>query len=167
MEAIIFLYHNDLIAGHFGLAKTLGKIKLQYHWLKMYDEIKRYIESCHICQMQGRQRKNNKLNPILPTGPWERVEIDFVGPLLLTSQRNRYIITAIDYFTRWPEVCAVPQASAQQAIKFIYEEIICQHGIVDVIHSDQETHFINNLIKRLIQKFNMKHHKITAYYLQA
>src|ERR1044071_5375360 len=51
-EAIIFLYHNDPIAGHFGLAKILGKIKLQYYWSKMYDEIKRYVESCHICQMQ-------------------------------------------------------------------------------------------------------------------
>src|ERR1044072_6989196 len=67
-EPIIFLYHNDPIAGHFGSAKTLGKIKLQYHWPKMYDEIKWYIESCYVCQMQGRQRKNNEINPILPTG---------------------------------------------------------------------------------------------------
>ena len=71
-EAIVFLYYNDPIAGHFGPAKTLGKIKLQYHWPKMHDEIKRYIESYHVCQMQGRQRRNNELNPILPTGPWKR-----------------------------------------------------------------------------------------------
>src|ERR1044072_4887551 len=68
-EVIIFLYYNDLIARHFGSAKTLEKIKLQYHWPKMHDEIKRYIESYHVCQMQGKQRKNNELNLILLTGP--------------------------------------------------------------------------------------------------
>ena len=130
----------------------------------MHDEIKRYIESCHVCQMQGKQRRNNELNPILPTGPWERVGIDFVGSLPLTSQGNRYIITAVDYFTRWPKARAVPQVSAQQAAKFIYEEIICRHGIVDVIHSDQGMHFVNDLIKRLAEKFDMKHHKIMAYH---
>ena len=46
-------------------------------------------------------------------------------PLPLTSQGNRYIITTVDYFTRWSKVRTVPQASAQQAAKFIYEEIIC------------------------------------------
>src|ERR1044072_3509411 len=101
--------------------------------------------------MQGSQIKNNELNPILPTGPWERVGIDFVRPLPLTSQGNQYIITAVDYFTRWPEARAVLQASAQQAAKFIYEEIICRHGTVDQIHSDQGTHFVNDLITRLAQ----------------
>ena len=90
-----------------------------------------------------------------------------MGPLPLTSLGNRYIITAVDYFTQWPEARAVPQASAQQAAKFIYEDIICRHGIVDVIHSDQRTHFVNDLIKRLAERFDMKHHKITAYHPQA
>ena len=90
-----------------------------------------------------------------------------MGPLSLTSQGNRYIITTVDYFTRWPEARAVPQASAQQAAKFIYEKIICRHDIVDVIHSDQGMHFVNDLIKRLTEKFDMKHHKITAYHPQA
>ena len=38
---------------------------------------------------------------------------------------------------------------------------------MNVIHSDQGTHFVNNLIKRLTQKFDMKHYKITAYHSQA
>src|SRR5688572_20944261 len=58
-EPIIYLYHNDPIARHFGANKTLGKLKLQYHWLKIYEEIKKYMKSCHICQTQGRQKKNN------------------------------------------------------------------------------------------------------------
>ena len=87
-------------------------------------------------------------------------------PLPLTSQGNQYIITTVNYFTRWPKAYAVLQASAQQAAKFIYEEIIYRHGIVNVIHSDQGTHFVNELIKRLTERFDMKYHKITAYHPQ-
>src|ERR1044071_373418 len=82
-------------------------------------------------------------------------------------QGNRYIITAIDYFTRWPEARAVPQANTQNAAKFIYKELICRYGIINIIHSDQETHFVNETISELIKRFDMKYYKVTAYHSQA
>src|ERR1044071_5444173 len=82
-------------------------------------------------------------------------------------QGNRYIITAIDYFTRWPEAKAVPQANAQNAAKFIYEEFICRHGTINIIHSNQGTHFVNETINDLMKRFDMKHYKVTAYHSQA
>lgn len=166
-QPIIYLFHNDPLSGHFGVNKTYQKIRRSYYWPGMYNEIKQYVESCHKCQIQGLSRSNNPVFPILPTGPWQRVGIDFVGPLPITVKGNRYIITAIDYFTRWPEARAVPRATAQEAAKFIYEEIICRHGIVDIIHSDQGTHFNNQLIQELVAKFDMKHHQITAYHPQS
>ena len=68
---------------------------------------------------------------------------------------------------RWLEAKASPAANAIEVATFIYEEIICRHDIVDVIHSNQRTHFVNELISQLMQKFNMKYHKITAYHPQA
>ena len=46
---IIFLYYNDLLAEHLGAIKTLHKLKTQYYWPQMYEEVKRYIQSCHQC----------------------------------------------------------------------------------------------------------------------
>src|ERR1043165_8712104 len=40
---IIFLYHNDLLAGHLGATKTFHKLKEQYFWLQMYEEIRLYV----------------------------------------------------------------------------------------------------------------------------
>ena len=75
-------------------------MKRQYFWPQMYEEVRKYVESCHTCQTQAQRKRNNELNPIIPTGPCERVGIDFVGSLVETEQGNKYIITAIDYFTR-------------------------------------------------------------------
>src|ERR1044072_10001149 len=133
----------------------------------MNEEIKLYVQSCHQCQVHARVTKRNELYPIPVSAPWERVGIDFVGPLPETNQGNKYIITAIDYFTRWPEARAVQWADAQSAAKFIYEELICRHGIINIIHSDQETHFVNETINELLTRFDMKHHKVTAYQSQA
>ena len=133
----------------------------------MYEEVKRYIQSCHQCQVHARSAKQNELYPISISVSWERVRIDFIGPLPETEQGNRYIIMAIDYFTRWPEARAVPQANAQNAAKFIYEELICRHSTINIIHSDQRTHFVNKTISDLMKRFDMKHHKVTAYHPQA
>ena len=61
----------------------------------------------------------------------------------------------------------VSQANAQNVAKFIYEELICKHGTINIIHSDQGTHFVNETISDLIKRFDMKHYKVTAYYPQA
>ena len=68
-----------------------------------------------------------ELNPIEVHAPFYQIGIDFVGPLPITSKRNRYIIVAMDYLTKWPEAKAVSEATAEETEKFIYEEIICQH----------------------------------------
>ena len=77
---LIYLYHNDPLAGHLGTTKVMQKMKLQYFWPQMYEEIKEYIQSCHQCQVHARIGKQNELFPIPISAPWERVGIDFVGP---------------------------------------------------------------------------------------
>src|ERR1044071_9046001 len=77
---LIYLYHNDPLARHLGTTKVMQKMKLQYFWPQMYKEIKRYIQSCHQCQVHAKTGKQNELYPIPISAPWERVGIDFVGP---------------------------------------------------------------------------------------
>lgn len=166
-DGILWIYHNDALAGHFGVNKTLQNIRQHYYWPYMDKDIKQYVESCHECQIQGIKKKVLNTTSITPVKPWHRVGIDFIGPLKTTTRGNRYIITAMDYFTRWPEAKALPAATAQTAANFIYEEIICRHGTFDVLHSDQGTHFVNEIIQQLLNKFNTKHHKVTAYHPQA
>ena len=91
----------------------------------MYEEIREYIQSCYQCQIHANTGKQNELFSIPVSAPWERVRIDFVRPFPKTTSGNKYIITAIDYFTRWPEARTVPAATSKEAAKFIYEELIC------------------------------------------
>ena len=53
--------------------------------------------------------------PILPQKPWEYAAVDYVGPLPCTASGNAYLLVFVDYFSKWIEVCAVREATAQVA----------------------------------------------------
>ena len=39
-----------------------------------------------------------------PTEPWKELGIDIVGPIQEATTECRYIITLIDYPSKWPEI---------------------------------------------------------------
>jgi hypothetical protein len=98
--------------------------------------------------------------------PFYQIGIDFVGPLKKTKRGNKYIIVAVDYFTKWPEARAVKEATAKETVEFIMEEIICRHGCPEKIVSDRGTHFKNELVDGLMKKFQIKHNLSTPYHPQ-
>jgi len=93
--------------------------------------------------------------------------IDIVGPLPQMEDGYRYIVVAMDYFSRWPEARPLTHANARQVAKFIYEEIICRFGTPRVLQSDRGTHFVNEMIQELTDKFWIRHSLSSSYHPQS
>ena len=55
-----------------------------------------------------------------------QVGVDLVGPLPITKAGNRYIITLVDYFSKWPEAAALPDKGAEGVALFLYC-MICRY----------------------------------------
>jgi hypothetical protein len=158
------MLHNHPLGGHLGTDIVFNKVRNLYYWPQMYENIKEYIRACDSCQRRGRKRNPEPLQPIPVGNPFEKIGIDFVGPLSVTSQNNKYIIVATDYFTKWPEARPVSEATAASAANFIYEDIICRHGCPQVILSDRGSHFRNQIVDNLLTKFEIKHLYSTPYH---
>ena len=67
--------------------------------------------------------------PLLPISPiltFETWAIDFIDPFPKQRKKTgaRYIITAIEYVTKWAEVEPIHSYTKDVAGKFIYENII-------------------------------------------
>ena len=62
----------------------------------------------------------------------DRVAVDVLGPLPRTSRGNRYVLVAIDYFTKWMEAYPLPDQEATT----VAEALV--HGM---LHSDQGRNF--------------------------
>ena len=162
-EPLMFLVHDDPTGGHLGINITLAKLREKYFWPKMHEDVEYYIKTCYKCQRRQKPSTHNEMHAIVAKAPFERIGIDFVGPLPKTSQGNRYILVAVDYFTKWPEAKATKRADVQTVVDFLYEEIICRHGPFKHLHSDRGTHFANALIKGLTEKFRIRHHLSSPY----
>ncbi|MCO5593694.1 hypothetical protein L7F22_047711 [Adiantum nelumboides] len=90
-----------------------------------------------------------------------------MGPFKkITPRKNKYIIMATCYTSKWVEAKALPNNTAKSIAKFLYEHIICRYGCPIELVSDQGTHFINDTIEILTEIFPIKHRKSTPYYSQ-
>ena len=49
-----------------------------------------------------------------------------MGPLPVTARGNRYIVTLVDYFSKWPEAEPLPNKSAKEVALFLYR-MICRY----------------------------------------
>ena len=99
----------------------------------MYRDVKKYIKTCWECQQREPPKKQLATRTIQPSDIFERWGIDIVGPLIKTPKGNKYIIVAMDYFSRWPEAKAVEKANSEEVAIFIYEKIICRFGAPKII----------------------------------
>jgi len=167
VEWICSMFHDDPTSAHADFNTTYGKISQRYFWSTMYKDVKDFVQSCDACQRQGKPRKQTVIHPITPSTLFDRWGVDIVGPLPVTENRNRYIIVAVDYFSRWPEAKPLKEANVHTVATFIYEEIICRFGAPQILQSDRGTHFLNQVIKELTEKFRIKHSLSSPYHPQS
>ena len=50
-----------------------------------------------------------------------QVGIDLIRPLPKTPRGNKYIVTLVDYFSKWPEAEPLPDKSAKGVALFLYK----------------------------------------------
>src|SRR6266511_3353142 len=142
---IMLMFHNDLTQAHQNADTMYYHILKRYLWKNMRKDIKEYAKTCFQYQQRGSIRQNNQKRTIPLIDIFERWEVDIVGPLPITREGNRYIVVAMDYFSRWPEARLLKTANADTVAMFLYEEIICRFGAPRTLQSDRGTHFVNEL----------------------
>jgi hypothetical protein len=64
------------------------------------------------------------------------VALDTVGPLPKTKNGNKYVLVAIDHYSKWCEARPIKDHDAPIATKFLEEEIICRFGVPKFIFTN-------------------------------
>ena len=165
-DAILFMMHNHATSGHLGIDTTYNKISQKFYWKNMKEDVKEYVKTCDICQRRGPKKSKGLINPIKVKGMFEQIGIDFVGPLPITPNKNRYICVISDYLSKWPEAKAMKTCTAENVVKYLYEDIICRYGCPKIIISDRGSHFNNKLVEQLCDKFKIRHRMSSPYHPQ-
>ena len=102
------------------------------------------------------------VNPSLTFKIWA---IEFIVSFPVSARTGAlYIITAMEYVTKWAKEEPIETCSSEVAAKFIYENIITRFGCPLNLINDQGSHFINRTIAALTEQFKIDHRRSTAYH---
>ncbi|XP_077251757.1 uncharacterized protein LOC143890978 [Tasmannia lanceolata] len=89
--------------------------------------------------------------------------IDIIGKIFTkSSSGNKYILVAIDYFTKRIEAQSYALISSALVAKFIRANIICRYGVSHELISDNSSHFKKE-VASLCEEFRIKRHKSSPY----
>ena len=164
---VILRVHHDLpLAGHRDFEKTYATISSRYFWIKMHSDVKQYCSSCHLCQTKKHLNQSVRapLKPIKINQTWQLIGIDGAGPLPITASENRYILIAVDYFSKFCVAKAVPDLTAITAAQFLFDEVICRFGMPNSVVSDHGKNFESILFAQLCKLCQIKTSKSTFYH---
>ena len=165
---VLRLAHSSLQAGHFGVKKTFARINLHFLWPRMWGDVKQFIRSCEGCQKAARNSNSRApLQPLPCVGePFEKVAFDMVGPLPRTASGNRYILTMMCLFTKYPEAIPLRRVDNITVLEAILE-IFARHGVPKTIRTDQGTVFMSQLTKQLCKTLEIDRVRTSPYHPQS
>ena len=64
------------------------------------------------------------LHLVVTVGPFCKWEIDFMTINPVSANGHKYIITAVDYFTKWAEAMPTFDCKAETAARFFFNHVI-------------------------------------------
>ena len=136
------------VGGHCGVTKTHRGLTSRCFWEGMSKDVRKYVGDCERCQksrINKLMKSTEDLHPIpVPTKVWAQVRVDIMS--MKEVDGFKYIITAMDYFSKNIEMRAIKAKSAKEVTLFIYEELICRWGSPDVIITDRGENFVTVLM---------------------
>ena len=101
----------------------------------------------------------------LMSRPFERMAMDLIGPLPRSRKGNRFVLTIVDYATRYPEAVALPSTEASRIAKELIT-LFSRVGIPEEILSDQGANFMSELLQELYHLLHIRRIRTTPYHPQ-
>ena len=83
--------------------------------------------------------------------------MDILGPFTLGKGQVKFLIVAIDYFTKWIEAKPLATITAQQVQQFVWKDIICRYGMSHTIITNNGRQFIDKVLAKFYTDLDIKH----------
>ena len=149
-EEIIKESHGSIMAQHYGETKTIERARTSGEWRNMEEEIIHFVKKCSIRQLKKTTRIKSQFEAIIPdtpVNPSDKIAMDIFGPLPQTTSRNEYILNIQDMLTKYLILAPLKNAESETIIEGLFDHYIYIFGSPKNILSDQEQHFVPELIQ--------------------
>ena len=127
------------------------------------DDVKTVTQSCKdCCEIKASFLKpSSNLTLIKATQPFERISVDFKGPLPSIS-KNTYLLVIVDEFTRFPFAYACRDMKASTVIEKL-TDLFSMFGFPGYLHSDQGSNFMSYEFKSWLHNLGIPTSRSSRY----
>ena len=126
------------------------------------EDIRKITSSCSICnECKSRFHKPEPAHITKATQPFERLNMDVKGPLPLVTN-NKYMVTVIDEFSRFPFVIPCSDIEAKTVITKLCD-LFSIFGMPAYIHSDRGPSFMSTDLKNALRSRGIATRRATPY----
>ena len=150
---------------HMGFKRVVALVKKRFIWPGMGEEIRKYCQSCEVCQKTKRQKARRAplmTRPVL-SEPFECIAFDLVGPMDPGKGGARFVLTAICLASRWPEAIPLKTVTAEDVAEGMFE-VFSRTGIPLQILTDQGPQFMGELVQSMCRRLKIDSVRTAPYH---
>lgn len=153
---------TELHSGHPGTVRMKLLARSKVFWPGIDNDIEKMVKSCDNCASNAKSPAKCELRswPI-PKGPWERIHVDFAGPV-----NGDYFFVIVDAFSKWPEIFKMASTTASKTINSL-QEAFSRQGLCDTLVSDNGPQFTSGEFKAFCKEYGIEHLTSAPYHPQS
>ncbi|RDX85668.1 Retrovirus-related Pol polyprotein from transposon opus, partial [Mucuna pruriens] len=151
--------HEGICGTHIGGMALASKIaKAGYYWPILKRDCMDYVKKCDKCQKfaEGHKAPPENLHHVMSPWPFFKWGVDILGPFPPAPGQVKFLIVAVDYFTKWIEAEPVATITAERVKRFYWKKIVCRFGIPAEIVFDNGTQFASKATAEFCQGLKIK-----------
>ncbi|GAV70230.1 rve domain-containing protein [Cephalotus follicularis] len=135
----------------------------------MHQDAIELVRKCDKCKRNANisRSPSQPLTSIMAPWPFAQWGMDFIEPLPMASGQRKFLIVAVDYFTKWVEAEPLAIITEKNTESFVWKSIICRFGVPRTIVSDNGKQFDCQTFRDFCKEWRIKHRLTSVAYPQS
>jgi hypothetical protein len=118
--------HDGSCGNHIGGRSLAGKvIRAGFFWPTILEDAKSYVRACDKCQRYAElhHAPGEPLKTVMSPWPFYMWGVDILGPFPASQGQVKFLLVAVDYFTKWIEAEPVATISSEKVMSFYFVNV--------------------------------------------
>jgi len=126
---------------HSGIVRMKSIARSYIWWPKLDADIEELAKACSSCAQVQSAPGKAPLHPwSFPDRPWQRVHMDFLGPLF-----NRQWLVLVDAYSKWPEALPFTGSPTSESLIESLRIAFARFGLCEELVSDNASYFTSDV----------------------
>jgi hypothetical protein len=163
---IIWEAHYSHMARHFGMENIVAILQQHLYWLKLRQDVNKYIKSCTAYIISKPATKKQGMYTPLPTPdrPWESISMCYMLSLTSTTEGNGCVFFMVDWFCKMAILTACKKnITVEATAKIFFKRVWVHLEIPQIIISNWYSRFLSTFWSILWSFLDTKLTKATSF----